>query len=220
MYEKDIHEQVLSLKRNGLKITEIHNITGVPYNTIRNWVNRKTKKFNDNLINGKSILEHYISQNARKKGHQFYSYTLGFYFSKGNIYENKRTYELAFHIDKNKIKYFEECFKKLYDKSISYDNNKNIQSISIYWNKIPKLYSINKDIEIWQMDFLDIKWFFKGLVDPFLNNYEQYIFKCSNDKVKDIFKGCCIQVGINIENKNNKLIIAEKSMKQFNRIIK
>lgn len=196
MHNKNTYEQALGLKRNGLKIKQIHDITGVAKSTLRDWFSGKTKKSTINIHDPVDIILNEFDGNARNKALDAYSYTLGFYFSRGHIYKNKRTFELSFHVDQERSKKFLDAFYFIFNDKKKVDNNADKKSISIYGKDLQIFYPQVKEIQLWQTKIIDLPKLFKGMVDAFDVAGDCYIFKTNNDKIQNMFRGCCSQFGM------------------------
>jgi len=193
MHHEDIYKNALALKRNGLKIKQIHEITGVAKSTLTDWFTGKVRNSPINIHDPIDTLLHSFDGKARNKAIDAYSYTLGFYFSRGHIYKNKRTYELSFHVSSKRISKFKDAFQYLFGKDIKI---KMDRTVSIYGKNLEALYGHEKEIQLWQTNILVLPMFFKGMVDAFDCDDERYVFKTNNEKIQFMFRGCCTQFGI------------------------
>lgn len=196
MHRKEVYDQAMSLKRNGLKIRQIHEITGVAKSTLNDWFNGKVKK---NPIDIHDPIDAVLSPfdgKARNKAIDAYSYTLGFYFARGHIYKNKRTFELSFHVNPEKFKKFKDAFEYLFQKDIKITYGR---SISIYGRHLEALYGQDKEIRVWQTNVLSLPMMFKGMIDAFDAKENVYTFKTNNEKVQNMFRGCCSQFGFKFD---------------------
>jgi hypothetical protein len=218
MHREEVYEQAMALKRNGLKIKQIHEITGVARSTLNDWFRGNVRK---KPLNIHDPIDTFIDQfhgNARNKAFDAYSYTLGFYFARGHIYKNKRTYEMSFHIPEEKFYKFKDAFEFLFQKDIRIQSHKNI---SIYGKHLDIFYTQEKELQVWQTKILNIPTLFKGMVDAFDIHNEVYTFKTTNEKVQAMFRGCCSQFGISFsETESGKTEISSKySLNRIKKIL-
>jgi hypothetical protein len=207
MHDHILYKQVITLKRNGLSITQIHDITNLPLSTIKDWIYKKTRISQSFFEDSLSFLNYLADGKDRKTIYDFYSFLLGFYFANGNIYKHNNTYKLCFYINAEHFKQFNNFFKYIFNKNFKLCP-KTKKLLSVYNKNYILLFPKNKQIT-WQESILDIHYLFMGLLKNHTIKNNEIIFKHDNEIIQ-LFKGCCYQLQIPFIHQNNSIIIKYK----------
>jgi len=240
------YEMVCKLHKDGYNQSVISSKTNIPRSTVKDWLNKKPKFFNEE--NKKSFIKEEIIKN--KELHDSYSYILGLYLGDGYINECKRTFRIRVFLDKKFSKLNEMVnsnFKKIFpNNSVCMVEQKDTNGIyfSVYNNELPIVFPqhglgkkhdrIIKLIK-WQKDILAISCFLKGLIhsdgcfysEKISNKYlyERYMFSNKSIDLHELFQDICNKLNIeyDFQNKGDGVwqtrISKKNSVKKLKQII-
>jgi hypothetical protein len=209
MYKKDIYEQAMMLKRNGLKTIQVHSITGVPISTLKGWFRKNSRKDHREYADPLQLLESFKDENNRNFLYDIYSYLLGFYLIRGHLYEHGDTWELSFFISDHLFKNFNNKFKFLFGRGFFIIKNKK-QAFSLYSKYLDKLFPKPKELKEWQTRILNITELFKGMVHTVDIKDGYFRIRCNDDNALRVFQGCCIQLGIAFQKNGNIIEVTDR----------
>lgn len=195
MYPKEIYEQAMMLRRNGLSLSQVYDITGVARSTLKGWFSKNSRKDHREYADPKQLLDSFMDENNRNFFHDMYSYLLGFFLIRGKLYKHNDTWELSFFVDEKLFRNFNNKYKFLFGRGFFSIKDKK-QAFSLYAKYLDKLFPPNKCLQEWQMSIINISELFKGMVHSFYIKDGYYRIRFKDDNSKMIFKGCCIQLGI------------------------
>lgn len=207
IYTSDDRNNVLKLFNNGSNKFKISKETGIPYSTLKKWINGKSIRDTYFPI---TDFKKYLNNKVKQKA---YSFILAVYLSDGYIstYKTFRAPKLCFSNDKKYIKNTQEWAEKLQilfpdNKVNTYlKNNGNCYLIYVYSKKILDLFpqhGVGKKhtrtirLKDWQNDIVKKypEEFIRGCIQSDGSIYEQNVKKykyknyCFVNKSEDIAK--------------------------------
>lgn len=237
MYNKNLIDRAIELKKENKNNSQIAKEIGVPRTTIISWFKRIEK--NGNVYKKQEINFLDIEKNIGGS----YSYILGMYLGDGHISKCLRTYRFRIFQDSTYKDIIDNCvfhLKKIFPNniiSIFRWHCDNCKVIILYNNNLAEIFPQHgpgkkhlRKIELldWQKEIINKypREFLCGLIDSdgcrFLcNNYLYYQFTNKSEDIKDMFCDVCKILGIEYLRYNkykNIRISKRKSVEKIEKI--
>lgn len=180
--------RVRTMYRNGIKVPQIHKITGIPISTLRDWINDKTRQFNIEKVNKLMMLMKGKDEKSRKITYENYSFCYGFFVSSGKKYLENGTCKICFRKNIKDLIYFHKIHSFIFN-----DTRKLTDNMKYYGIHLNDFYSY--ELAPWQLEVLSVVKIFEGML---LGAYKNGKFYIKGAKGKFMFKGLCEQFGYSI----------------------
>lgn len=185
--------RVRTMYRNGIKVPQIHKITGISISTLRDWINAKTRQFNIEKVNKLMLLMKGKDEKSRKTIYENYSFCYGFFVSSGKKYLENGTCKICFRKDNKELAYFHKIHSFIFN-----ENRKLTDNMKYYGGYLNDFYSY--ELLPWQLEVLSVVKIFEGML---IGSYKNGKFYIKSPKSKVMFKGLCEQFGYSISVEGN-----------------